>query len=134
MSAGSRPPRPLVHRELILCVCVCVCGALITCKDTRFNPILILFALRDRDNLSTNGKIVGPKVSLVQRLHCNPSTCVHMNVFGDVQQGYHQANCFRSMSPPWYINIHERKKFGRRSVRCVCILFFNTQCSLVSES
>ena len=62
-------------------------------------------------------------MSLVQRLHCNPSTNVHMNVFGDVQQGYHQAKCFRSMSPPWYIKIHERKKFGRGSVRCVCIGF-----------
>ena len=32
--------------------------------------MLILFDPRDRDDLSTRGKIVGPIVSLVQRFHC----------------------------------------------------------------
>ena len=30
----------------------------------------VLFDIRDRDNLSTRDKIVGPIVSLVQRFHC----------------------------------------------------------------
>ena len=39
-------------------------------KGHLFQPNAVLFDLRDRDDLSTRDKIVGPIASLVQRFHC----------------------------------------------------------------
>ena len=65
----SREQLPFVSISATTCLLSTVDRDGLSTKDTCPFKYLILFDLRDRDNLSTRDKLVGPIVSLVRRFH-----------------------------------------------------------------